>query len=184
MRNFVILGIAAFLTGCIPVKPTEPTPSPTDLRYDTKHTLVYDKDTLEFRSSFSGSRCYSTTSGGTSTTHMFTFDDEIDTVTVSVNDVGGLFPGDSFGYVLQHIDPATSSTIQSWRLELKNPDSATKKLHYFDFKISTASSLKWKAGTQIKGIYKFGQTNRPLAVDVEFKVGNTVSMLTACDPND
>lgn len=184
MKNFIIVGIAAFAAGCVPVKPTEPTPSPSDLRYDTKHTLVYDKDTLEFRTSFSGSRCYSTNSSGTSTTHMFTLDDESDTVTVVINDVSGLFPGDSFGYVLQHIDSATSKTIQSWRLEISNPDTATKKLHYFDFKISTNSSLAWKAGTQIKGLYKLGQTNRPLSVDVEFRVGNTVNLLKACDPND
>lgn len=170
--------------GCTPKVPTEPQPSPTELRYDTKHTMLFDSNTSEFRSVFSGSRCYSTTAAGGNQNHNFKFDGSEDTLTVTVADTTGLFPGDSFGYLLQQIEPSTSNTLQTWRIELINPSSATSKKHYFEFKIGNSEALKWDASYSIKGIYKLGQTNRPIGVDLEFKVGNTVNLLVACAPND
>lgn len=173
---------SSMLTGCYtPLEEQEP--QVQEIRYDTTHVLHFYKEKSEWRTVFHGSRCY-TGKGNSSTDHLFKFDSDDDTLTLTINDNEGVMPGDDYSYTLSQINQSNAKTLQSWKILTQTPSSDTKAQHVFSTVISLSSDSKWDPAVEVQGLYVLSQTSRTLSVDTRFSVGNKVAALGFCSPRD
>jgi hypothetical protein len=191
-RNYIVVAIIS-LTGCHGFDvPDEKQPLSEEFRYDLKRSLVYDPPQREYRTVFKGVRCFTPHGSPNSTDHDFLFDNDgpVDQLIVSITDAYGLNPGDSYDYVLQQLplpqNGGNGKTLQTWPIKLENKNTATEKLHRFEFIIDLAGSqgLVWNSAQKVAGQYELGSTTRDTVVDLEFRVGNKVSADAFCAYKD
>lgn len=165
-----------------PEKPKPPIKG--HLEYSAAGVVLVEQEVTHARvASVGGHRCYHDESG-TWKDHYFVFDDSRDKVVVNITDSDGVNPGKSYEYALYF--KRSDGTIKpgaAYRFRLNNPFTASEPKFSYSFVLSVDSSdpnVSIPKGTELAGVYELSETDRNLAVDLDFQLKTDIPYSGVC----
>jgi hypothetical protein len=146
----------------------------TEIVYNTSHEFNFNPNTYVRSTYFLGYRHWLPIAPNAAwEQHFFKFDDDSDTLTLSINDHVGLLPGDSYSYFLSQRDTVTGAVNQQWVIKTENTAPGRKHIFQFVIKLNNGS-LSWDPARRVAGLYDLSQSTRDLGVTVTWDVRNPI----------
>lgn len=164
-----------------PEKPKQPILG--TLEYRLGRTLDEQPVTHVRVTSIAGERCYRDTNS-VQQSHAFVFDDNRDRITVNITDVNGVSPGQTYEHRLFFKRPDGSIKNGGvFEIELSNPFSATEPRYAYTIELSVDNAnprRRIRTGTVLGGIYELSETQRNMAVDLQYLLETDIEYTDVC----